>query len=210
MQSCSLIRLIVYGKEESTHVHDDVELQSNVEDSKFHSDVSESGTNVSKLLKLCYCFLGLQISFLAWGLLQEKIMTTEYVLRPSSGDTTKGKVSFRLFLIADILSLAAVIRFRDSQFLVLANRVLALVFSMIALILMRSRKLRSGTGYVNMSNTRVYLIAPLYEFSYCSLSNVLSSWCQYEALKYVNFPTQVSSIIFLCKTIHSHSTRIFQ
>ncbi len=27
---------------------------------------------------LVYCFLGLQISYLSWGLLQEKIMTTEY------------------------------------------------------------------------------------------------------------------------------------
>lgn len=40
---------------------------------------------------------------------------------------------------------------------------------------------------------RKYLIAPLYEFVYCSLSNILSSWCQYEALKYVNFPTQILS-----------------
>merc|ERR1719452_387029 len=33
--------------------------------------------------------------------------------------------------------------------------------------------------------------APLYKYSYCSLSNIMSSWCQYEALKYVSFPTQV-------------------
>merc|ERR1712088_1079688 len=33
--------------------------------------------------------------------------------------------------------------------------------------------------------------APLYKYSYCSLSNILSSWCQYEALKYISFPTQV-------------------
>lgn len=32
---------------------------------------------------------------------------------------------------------------------------------------------------------------PLYKYAFCSLSNVLSSWCQYEALKYVSFPTQV-------------------
>ena len=28
----------------------------------------------------------------------------------------------------------------------------------------------------------------LYEFSFPSISNMLSSWCQYEALKYVSFP----------------------
>lgn len=31
---------------------------------------------------------------------------------------------------------------------------------------------------------------PLYTYSFCSISNTLSSWCQYEALKYVSFPTQ--------------------
>ena len=33
---------------------------------------------------------------------------------------------------------------------------------------------------------------PLYKYSFCSVSNTLSSWCQYEALKFVSFPTQVS------------------
>jgi len=32
--------------------------------------------------------------------------------------------------------------------------------------------------------------AIVYEFSFPSVSNMLSSWCQYEALKYVSFPTQ--------------------
>ena len=31
-----------------------------------------------------------------------------------------------------------------------------------------------------------------FRYSYCSLSNILSSWCQYEALKYISFPTQVT------------------
>jgi adenosine 3'-phospho 5'-phosphosulfate transporter B2 len=30
-----------------------------------------------------------------------------------------------------------------------------------------------------------------YRFSFCATSNLLSSVCQYEALKYVSFPTQV-------------------
>jgi adenosine 3'-phospho 5'-phosphosulfate transporter B2 len=32
--------------------------------------------------------------------------------------------------------------------------------------------------------------AIVYEFSFPSVTNMLSSWCQYEALKYVSFPTQ--------------------
>lgn len=99
MQSFSLVRLFVYGKEESAHVHDDVELQptTDPEDKKVHSDVGTSGTNVGKMLKLSYCFLGLQVSFLAWGLLQEKIMTTEYVVRSSSSDT-KGQIFYMPFV----------------------------------------------------------------------------------------------------------------
>ena len=33
--------------------------------------------------------------------------------------------------------------------------------------------------------------APLYKFSFSSISNIVSSVSQYEALKYVSFPTQV-------------------
>ncbi|CAM9110803.1 unnamed protein product [Scytosiphon promiscuus] len=35
-----------------------------------------------------------------------------------------------------------------------------------------------------------------YEYSFPAVSNMLSSWCQYEALKYVTFPTQVLSKSF--------------
>lgn len=37
--------------------------------------------------------------------------------------------------------------------------------------------------------------APLYKYAFCSLSNIMSSWCQYEALKYVSFPTQVVDVL---------------
>ena len=33
---------------------------------------------------------------------------------------------------------------------------------------------------------------PLYKFSFASFSNIMSSWFQYEALKFVTFPTQVT------------------
>lgn len=33
--------------------------------------------------------------------------------------------------------------------------------------------------------------APLFKYSFSSVSNILSSVSQYEALKYVSFPTQV-------------------
>lgn len=66
-------------------------------------------------------------------------------------------------------------RFKDSQFLVFINRILALLVAAI---------------YV-YSTTQPRHIAPVYKYSYSSFSNILSSWCQYEALKFVSFPTQV-------------------
>ena len=58
------------------------------------------------------------------------------------------------------------------------NRVLALLIGYIVLQVIRQPR---HTG-------------PLYKYSYCSFSNIMSSWFQYEALKFVSFPTQV-----LCK-----------
>lgn len=66
-------------------------------------------------------------------------------------------------------------RFTNSQFLVFVNRVLALAVSGLYL------------GLVPQKIQR----APFYKYSFASISNTLSSWCQYEALKFVSFPTQV-------------------
>lgn len=66
-------------------------------------------------------------------------------------------------------------RFSDSQFLVFGNRILAMVVAGIYISLTRQPR----------------HTAPFYKYSYCSISNTLSSWCQYEALKFVTFPTQV-------------------
>ncbi|KAL3213982.1 hypothetical protein MRX96_007378 [Rhipicephalus microplus] len=66
-------------------------------------------------------------------------------------------------------------RFSDSQFLVFVNRVLA--FTLSGLYLLFTQQPRH--------------LAPVYKYSYCSFSNIMSSWCQYEALKFVAFPTQV-------------------
>lgn len=65
--------------------------------------------------------------------------------------------------------------FKDSQFLVFMNRILALSVSGLWCVLFKQP--RHG--------------APMYKYSFASLSNVMSSWCQYEALKFISFPTQV-------------------
>uniref|UniRef100_A0A183AY97 Adenosine 3'-phospho 5'-phosphosulfate transporter 1 n=1 Tax=Echinostoma caproni TaxID=27848 RepID=A0A183AY97_9TREM len=67
--------------------------------------------------------------------------------------------------------------FGHSQFLVFCNRVITLI------IVLPIHWLRLGVR------------SPFFEFSFASVSNIVSSWCQYEALKYVTFPTQVSGLI---------------
>ena len=66
--------------------------------------------------------------------------------------------------------------FTDSQFLVFVNRILAFAIALL---------------YISFSNTIPRHKAPLFKYSFCSLSNIMSSWCQYEALKFVSFPMQV-------------------
>mmetsp|Transcript_6774 Transcript_6774/g.10212 ORF Transcript_6774/g.10212 Transcript_6774/m.10212 type:complete len:501 (-) Transcript_6774:350-1852(-) len=71
--------------------------------------------------------------------------------------------------------------FTYSYMLVFTNRLGGLVLSAVLMYL-----------YKPAIETR----AMLYEYSFPSVSNMLSSWCQYEALKYVSFPTQMLSKCF--------------
>ncbi|CAB1342715.1 unnamed protein product [Coregonus sp. 'balchen'] len=106
----------------------------------------DSGSSARQAFKLA--------SYLTWGVLQERVMTRSY---GASTPEEEGE------------------RFKDSQFLVFMNRILALTVSGLWCVLFKQP--RHG--------------APMYKYSFASLSNVLSSWCQYEALKYISFPTQV-------------------
>lgn len=122
----------------------------------------------SPAMRLIFCSTGLLCSYLVWGVLQEKVMTRNYI--NSRGDTA---------------------RFTDSQFLVFVNRVFAFVISGVYLL---SRQLprHSATATVTVTATTTPPhSAPLYKYAYSSFSNIMSSWCQYEALKFVSFPTQV-------------------
>lgn len=101
---------------------------------------------------LTFCSTGLLTSYLLWGLLQERIMAVRY-----GSETDRGE------------------HFTNSLFLEFMNRILAVVFAGM-ILLVRRQPVHS---------------APLYKYSYNALSNVMSSWCQYEALKYVSFPVQV-------------------
>ncbi|KRT86441.1 hypothetical protein AMK59_2813 [Oryctes borbonicus] len=109
-------------------------------------------TALNEALLLTFYFAGLQISFLSWGVLQEKIMTQKYL----SIDNEEG-------------------HFKDSQFLVFVNRILAFCTS----------------GFYIFCKRQPRHKCPYYKYIFCSLSNIMSSWCQYEALKYVSFLHQV-------------------
>lgn len=75
--------------------------------------------------------------------------------------------------------------FEDSQFLVFTNRLSALSLSIFVLTV--------TTLLSPPSKEPVLFNAPCYTYMFCALTNILSSWCQLEALKYVAFPMQVLS-----------------
>lgn len=65
--------------------------------------------------------------------------------------------------------------FRYSLFIVLCNRVLTVAVT--SILLLSQRKALAP-------------VAPLYKYGAVSVSNILTTTCQYEALKYVSFPVQ--------------------
>jgi len=136
------VQLCVRGTKENI----DESLSASKSEKKVEQSTFELG------LTLVGCALGLQVSYLTWGILQEKIMTKDYVD-----------------------SLGNVKRFTDAQFLVFINRILAFALALVVIMVRRQPRHK----------------APLYKYSYCSFTNIMSSWCQYEALKFVSFPTQV-------------------
>jgi len=66
-------------------------------------------------------------------------------------------------------------KFTNSQFLVFMNRISAFLVAGCILVIKDQPRHR----------------APFYKYAFSSFSNIMSSWFQYEALKFVSFPTQV-------------------
>lgn len=120
------------------------------------------------------------MSFVIWGLMQERIIKYGY-----SKSESIDKKDFA--------------RFKNSQFLVLSNRFAGFLLAC-ALLLIFNRGDGLKTSRCGIIRFRVEVFgkltsfknfAPLFICSYSSLSNVLSSWCQYESLKYVSFTSQL-------------------
>uniref|UniRef100_A0A5K3FCH2 Adenosine 3'-phospho 5'-phosphosulfate transporter 1 n=2 Tax=Mesocestoides corti TaxID=53468 RepID=A0A5K3FCH2_MESCO len=129
------------------------------------SDAAAAFIKKHRWLTLFGCAVGLNLVYVMWGILQEKLMTKDY-----GGEC-----------------------FADPQFLVFCNRLGALFVSSTCIFLIH------GCGKRSHSADAVTDIAPLSGYASPALSNILSSWCQYEALLFITFPVQVISKS--CKTI---------
>merc|ERR1719443_2840113 len=99
-------------------------------------------------LRCMCCGLGIVIMLGIYGVIQERIMS-----QPYGGEM-----------------------FKVSVFLVLCNRIFAVIFAMFMCLVKQE-------SCVNK--------APLWKYFAISLSNVAASTCQYEALKWVSFPVQM-------------------
>ena len=124
-------------------------------------------------LVLVGCFVGLQVAYLSWGVLQERMMTKEYESAGPDGTIERSM-------------------FPSVTFIVFANRLLAF-FTAVALVLCDSSAVPffGPAGLIQGDGLLGKVRAPLEMFAPASLSNVMSSFFQYKALVYVSFPTQV-------------------
>jgi len=108
----------------------------------------EQTSRAQVIKRLLLCSLMLNLTFVTWGALQERMLTRRYPRH--TGDY-----------------------FTYSYALVFSNRFWTLIMSSTLMWYLKPRLSRSTV---------------IYEYSFPSISNMLSSWCQYEALKYVSFP----------------------
>lgn len=108
----------------------------------------EKSSRSQVLKRLAFCILMLNVTFVTWGLLQERMLTRRY-------PRFTGEY------------------FTYSYALVFTNRFWTLIMS--GMLMLHLKPKRSGSTLI-------------YEYSFPSISNMLSSWCQYEALRYVSFP----------------------
>ena len=174
--------------------------------------VAVSLSSMSTPLHFLFCFVGLQLSYLSWGYLQERIMTGGY-------DNGFLREEFVL-----------------SEFLVFSNRAFAVVIAGAFLALRGrghkdssassgsagrqlqqqdrlvdreekakllpdaeqqsrplSRTVSSEAAAAPVARSASSLSCPPYKYMLCSLTNILSSWLQYESLHFISFPLQVLS-----------------
>ena len=133
---------------------------------------TESMSKESVYSNLAICAIMLNVTFVSWGLLQERMLTRKY-------PRLTGEY------------------FTYSYALVFTNRFWTLVMSGMLLAYFKPKTSRSTV---------------IYEYCLPSISNMLSSWCQYEALFYVSFPAvtlfksfKLAPVMLMGKLLGNHS-----
>ena len=131
------------------------------------------GTKEEVIQRAIFCAAGLNVCFVIWGLLQERMLT-----QPYNGEY-----------------------FMYSYGLVFLNRLGGLILSGALIYHLKIEMVKS----------------PLWEFSFPSVANMLSSWCQYEALRYVSFPTamlakafKVVPVMLMGKFMHNKTYETYE
>ena len=139
----------LYSGDEDDDEDFDSESESFLTDPPKVLEFDQEQTSRTKVLqRLLFCSLMLNITFVTWGALQERMLTRRYPRH--TGDY-----------------------FTYSYALVFTNRFWTLIMSGMLLLYLKPRLSRSTI---------------IYEYSFPAISNMLSSWCQYESLRYVSFP----------------------
>jgi hypothetical protein len=157
--------------ESSESLSDDEETEENLDSGDDHEGIQpavaarrhgyflefDQGTmpKTEVIKRLAFCCLMLNVTFVTWGILQERMLTRRY-------PRWTGEY------------------FTYSYALVFTNRFWTLIMSGLLILYLKPRPSRTTI---------------IYEYSFPSISNMLSSWCQYEALRYVSFP---ATTLFKC------------
>jgi len=140
----------VLGSDESDFESDDEDQNYAERSNVLEFEFQQENTNKLGVMKrLVFCCVMLNVTFVTWGILQERMLTRKYPR--STGEN-----------------------FTYSYALVFTNRLWTLLFSGLMLLYIKPRRSRTTI---------------IYEYSFPSISNLLSSWCQYEALQYLSFPS---------------------
>ncbi len=120
-------------------------VSSLVDTFAFEQEKTSRGSVIKRLFA---CVISLNVTFVIWGVLQERMLTRRY-------PRYTGEF------------------FTYSYALVFTNRFWTLIMSTLLMIYFKPKRSCSTI---------------IYEYSFPSISNMLSSWCQYESLRYVSFP----------------------
>jgi len=127
------------------HKKENSRMSSFADSFAFEQEQTSRGVVIRRLLT---CIIMLNVTFVIWGVLQERMLTRRY-------PRYTGEF------------------FTYSYALVFTNRFWTLIMSGLLMIYFKPKRSCSTV---------------IYEYSFPSISNMLSSWCQYESLRYVSFP----------------------